>query len=318
MRVIDTEAADERYLKALVYGQSGTGKTSFGVSAPKPLILLSEQQAVPHVRAAAKRLGRPCPPILVMETLQDYRLALTALRADKAQPFHVRDDAGETVLELAEWPETVVLDSVTDACELVSEEIRTQSPPKIGRDGLPVDSERYWNVLGDRLQKLIRSFRDLPMNVLFLCLLDERVQKDKEGAEISRWVGPQLAMRKMPAVVQAAVNVVGVTYRRRAKTAAKDGSRPMEYGIATIGPDFMQLKPFPPLRDYEVTDFSSWCKRIAGVDDGAAAPAPMETLDDVGAPSSAGDVTAPADELKQPKKAEKKTSKPADAAQAEV
>src|SRR5687767_15769417 len=54
------------------------------------------------------------------------------------------------------------------------------------------------------------------------------------GEETSRWVGPQLPMRKMPGVVQAAVNVVGITYRRRAKTPNKDGARPMEYGIATI------------------------------------------------------------------------------------
>jgi hypothetical protein len=183
----------------------------------------------------------------------------------------------------------VVLDSLTDACDLVSQEIREQSPPKMGKDGLPVDSERYWNVLADRASKLIRAFRDLPLNVVFLCLLDERVNKDDQGVELSRWVGPQLPMRKMPNVVQAAVNVVGVTYRRRAKVAAKSGTRAMEYGIATSGPDWMQLKPFPPLREYEVTDFASWCKRIHGIDDGSRAPEPMdgEAID----LSVAGDVT---------------------------
>lgn len=291
MKVIDMDDVNEdRFLKALVYGGSGTGKTNFGVSAPKPIILLSEQQAVPHIRAAALRLGRPNPPVLVMESLDDYRCALTALRGDKAKPFVVRDLDGKEVMTLAEWPETAVLDSVTDACELVSQEIRTQSPPKTGKDGLPVDSERYWNVLADRAQKLIRAFRDLPMNVLFLCLLDERITEDEDGKK-SKWVGPQLAMRKMPGVIQAAVNVVGVTYRRRAKVADKQGNRPNEYGIATIGPDYFQLKPFPPLRDHEVTDFSSWCARINGVDDGSKAPDPM---DSDASPNTAGDVTAPA------------------------
>lgn len=293
MKAIDMNVDEDRHLKALVYGQSGTGKTSFGVSAPKPIILLSEKQAVPHIRAAALRLGRQNPPVLVMESLDDYRYALTAFRGDKAQPFTVKDADGAVVYQSAEWPETAVLDSVTDACELVSEEIRVQSPQKTGRDGLPVDSERYWNVLADRTSKLIRAFRDLPLNVLFLCLLDERITKDDDGKELSRWMGPQLMMRKMPAVVQAAVNVVGVTYRRRAKSADKDGNRSMEYGIATVGPDYMQLKPFPPLRDYEVTDFTSWCQRIAGVDDGSKAPGPMDG--DNTPVTTAGDVTAPAE-----------------------
>lgn len=293
MKAIDINSADEeRYLKALVYGQSGTGKTGFGVSAPKPLILLSESQAVPHIRAAQLRLGRKVHAVLVMESLDDYRHALAALRADKAQPFVVRDAAGNEVLRLDEWPESVVLDSVTDACELVSGEIREQSPPKIGRDGLPVDSERYWNVFQDRATKLIRAFRDVPLNVVFLCLLDERIQKDDDGKELSRWVGPQLAMRKLPNVVQSAVNVVGVTYRRRAKAPNKAGERPMEYGIATIGPEWMQLKPFPPIRDHEVMDFSSWCQRIRGIDDGSKAPEPMDAATDVTAAQTAGDVTA--------------------------
>lgn len=307
MHVIDTGAADERYLKALVYGKPGTGKTTFGVTAPNPLILLSERQAVPHIIAAAKRIGRPVPHVLVMETLDDYRYVLKALMADKAQPFRVRDVEDKVVFELATWPESVVLDSLTDAMELVSEEIRAQSPPRIGKDGLPVDSERYWNVLADRGQKLIRKFRDVPLNVLFLCLQDERVKNDENGAEVSRSVEPQLPMRKMPGVVQAAVNVVGITYRRRAKTPDKSGDRPLEYGIATIGPEYYALKPFPPLRDYEVTDFSSWCKRIAGVDDGSKAPAPME-----------GEQMAPIADAVVPEKKTSSKSKPAQAAQAEV
>lgn len=269
MKTIDVEAASDRYLKALVYGPPGTGKTNLGVSAPKPLILLSEHQAVPHMRAAAKRLGVPAPLVLAMDNLKDYRHVLVALRADKAQPFTVRDDDGNVVFQSAEWPETVVLDSLTDACELVSAEIRAESPPKVGKDGLPVDSERYWNVLADRCAKLIRAFRDLPINTLFLCLVDDRMVG--EGDEAKRVVQPMLPMRKLPMTVMAAVNVVGVTYRKRGD-AGKDGKRPMVYGIQTAGPDYVALKPFPPLRDQEVTDFSSWCKRIAGIDDGSIAP----------------------------------------------
>jgi hypothetical protein len=186
------------------------------------------------------------------------------------------------------WPESVVLDSITDIAEMISAEIREQSPPKTGKDGLPVDSERYWNVLSDRAAKLIRAFRNVPLHVLFLALLADK--EIGEGDEKSRWVGPQMPMKSLPNVIMAAVNVVGVTYRTRSKTVdAKTKQRPMVYGIATTGPDHMQIKPYPPLRDSEVTNFTSWVKRINGVDDGSAAPPPM----DASAQSSEDQIPAP-------------------------
>jgi hypothetical protein len=251
-----------------------TGKTSFGVSAPKPLILLSERQGYPHIVSAAKRLGRPQPTVLFVETTEDYGRVVNALHGDKSLPFVVKDGKGNDILRLEEWPESVVVDSLTDACARLVDDIRRQSPPKEGRDGLPVDSERFWNVLADRFSKMVHMFRDAPLHVLFLCLLDERQLDDAEDPNTKhRWIGPQLMMRKMPGVVQAAVNVVGVTYRKTAAAKEKGGDREVTYGIMTCGPDYFELKPFRPLRDHEVTDFRSWCKRIVGIDDGQAAPA---------------------------------------------
>lgn len=258
---LDTEA---KHLKALIYGRPGTGKTSFGVSAPRPLILLSEGHAAPHIRDAARRMGRPEPIVLTMEEAEDYRDVLRALHGSKDQPFVVRSgpkDDRRVVLEVEQWPETVVLDSVTDAMQVLIDEIRQQSPQKAGKDGLPVDSERFWGALTDRATGLIRAFRDAPMHVLFLALLDDRVIG--EGDEASRWVGPQMPMRKLPGALQAAVNVVGVTFRD--KTGEKDeatGERVLEYGINTSGPNFMELKPYAPLRAKETTDFSDWVARV--------------------------------------------------------
>lgn len=289
--LIDFDSSDSNTIKALIYGKPGSGKTNIGVSAPKPLILLTERQAVPNIKKAAKRLGRPRPPTFPISSLDDFRAVAKAFHGDRSKPFTVIDGVtGDVRFELAEWPETVVVDSLTDACELVTEEIRRQAPPRPGKDGLPVDSERYWNVLSDRCAKLIRAYRDLPAHVLFLCLLKDK--ETGEGEEKSRVIAPQLPMNALVNVVMAAVNVVGVTYRRRGdavqatdpdgKPAVRpDGKplmvRPMAYGVATTGPDFMELKPFPPLRDNEVTDFSSWVKRINGEDDGQAPPPPMDT-----------------------------------------
>jgi hypothetical protein len=285
--LIDFDSADAKTVKALIYGKPGSGKTNIGVSAPKPLILLTEMQAAPNIKKAAARLGRKVPPTFPIRSLDDFRAVVKAAHGDRSKPFTVQNPTtGDVLFALDEWPESIVMDSLTDACEMVSEEIRRQSPPRQGKDGLPVDSERYWNVLMDRCSKLVRSFRDLPFHVLFLALLKDK--ETGEGDEKSRYIGPQLPMNALPNVVMSAVNVVGVTYRRRGlPIPSPDGTktgegkpvmvRPMAYGVATTGPDFMELKPYPPLRDNEVTDFASWVKRINGEDDGQAAPPPMDT-----------------------------------------
>lgn len=324
MYSVEDDDISQAYLKALVYGKPGTGKTNIGTSAPNPLILLSERQAVANVRDAAKRLGRPRPPILVMETLDDYRYVLRALHGDRAKPFVVAKDDGTVILTLAKWPETIVIDSVTDVMEMISTEIREQSPPKLGKDNLPVDSERFWNVMEDKGRKFVRAFRDAPAHVVFLALFAERGPKDAED-KTQPWAGPQMGMRKLETAIMAAVNVVGITYRRRSdKVDEKTKQREMAYGIATTGPDHMCLKPYRPLRDHEVPDFSSWVSRINGVDDGTSAPPPMDG-DAPTAPaavaSAAGDVEAPppaavkaADAPAEAKPAEPVTeAKPADA-----
>lgn len=288
MRLVKEDEIKNAKIKALVYGRPGTGKTNFGASGKRPLVLLSEGQAVANVRDAARRMKRPCPAILVMDTIDDYRHVLKALHGDRSKPFVVSGDNGAVLLQMDVWPDEVVIDSITDVMDKIVAEIREQSPPKEGKDGLPVDSERFWNVLGDRGAKFIRAFRDVDLHVVFLALYAEReVGEDDNKVTV---VGPQMPMRKLDSALMAAVNVVGVTYRKRNTDAKTREEQPFVYGIATIGPDNMALKPYPPLRNFEVTDFSSWIARINGQPDASVPPPPMEGAG--GAGLVAGDVTA--------------------------
>lgn len=246
------------WIKVCAYGVPGTGKTSFGVSAPKPLILLSEHQALINVRDAATRLGRPMPVVLAMDSLEDYRDVIRAFGGPRDRPFRVASRDGSVAYE-GEWPESVVLDSITDACELVEAEIRRESPPEKAKDGLERWTERHWAALRDRSEKLIRAFRDVPAHVVYLALSDDRTVG--EGDEQQRVVQPALPMRALPAQLAAAVNVVGITSRKFADRG-EDGQRVIEYEIRTVGPQHYMLKPYRPLRDIEVPDFSSWVERL--------------------------------------------------------
>jgi hypothetical protein len=246
MKRIDNDPAS--HLKALIYGKPGVGKTNLAVSAPKPLILLSEAQGLVHVRGAAERLGKAMPQTLLIESVDDLRASLKALMGNKEKPLKIGG------IEL-EWPETIALDSLTDYGHLVKQEIREQSPPKPGRDGLPVDAQRYWGVMGDRMTNLILAFRNLPFHVVFLALLDDR-EEGEEDAKV-RVVGPDMPMRKLAGVVAAAVNVIGIATR-----GTKEGE-PV-YSVVTNGPDYMTLKPYRPLRNKEIPDMTYWIDRLAG------------------------------------------------------
>ncbi len=258
-----------------MYGKSGSGKTTLGVTAPKPLILLSERQGMVVIRQAAARLGLPVPAVIHMQSLEDYRSVLRALHGSRAEPFRVFEtiDTATTgprrqlVFELPvdQWPETVVLDSTTDAMRLVIEEIRQQSPPKAGQDGLPVDSQRFWQVLESRAMNLIQGYRDVKAHKLFLCLCDDRMTGEDDNQK--RSITPDLPMRKFPEKLSAACNVMAYAYRREKKTQRPD-RQGVEvktiYGVMTGGPEHMLLKPHPPLRQFEVPNYSAWVQIIRG------------------------------------------------------
>lgn len=264
MKRVD-EDPTEKWVKAAVYGPPGTGKSDFGTSAPRPLILLSERQGIRTIRSAAARRGLPMPIVLAVETLQDLRDVLRALHGPRDRPFRVL--SGTEVAYEGEWPESVVIDSLTDVCELVEAEIRKESPPEKAKDGLEKWTERHWAALRDRCEKLIRAFRDVPAHVVFLCLQDDRMVG--EGEEAARQVQPALPMRALPSVLSAAVNVVGVT-SRAIRDRGEDGQRQIAYEVRTVGPSHYLLKPYRPLRDLEEPDFSSWVARIQSAEQPAS------------------------------------------------
>jgi len=310
MQALGFDSHEAVHVKALIYGKPGTGKTTMGVSAPKPLILLSERQGMTHVRQAAAMIGRQPVGVLFMDGIEDYRCVLRTLALATQQPalrdgpFVVKDAHGSILFESETWPETVVIDSLTDVCRLIDAQILLESPPKLGKDNLPVNSERYWSVLRDRCEKFIRSFRDIDFHVLYLCLEDDKTIG--EGDEAERKVGPALPMRALPDTVAAAVNVVGVMARRIRQRANPDGTRSEEaaidYLVRTVGPQWYLLKPYRPLLDLEQPDFSSWVARIVASANGEAVPsAPVASLAPTVEPKAAPAVSTPQARTRRPR-----------------
>lgn len=274
MQRIDQDES-ERYWKVMVYGDSGSGKTSLGVTAQSlgpTLVLLSERQGMAAIRHAARRLGMAVPTVLLMTEMGDYRAVANALHGRKDLPFKVVNSKGETLLELEQWPVTVVLDSVTDAVgNMLVASIRRQAPQKKDDDGLPIDADRFYNVLRDKTSNFATEFRDCPVNILFLALLDDK--EVGKGKDAKRRVGPKFPMKGLDAIFASATNVVGQSYR------TISGGKPV-FQVATLTPGHILTKACEPLRPIEVPDFGEWVRRLND-HSAPATPTSLEVTDDL-------------------------------------
>ena len=243
-------------LNVLAYGDSGTGKTTLGVSAPSPLILLSETQGMASIKQAAKRQGLPVPRVVIVEEWGDYLTIWETL---------MKSAGSETVniagVEMA-YPETVVIDSLTDAGNLLWEEIDKIAPPADGKDGLPARGMRSWGAAKDRFEKMLLCYRDLPTHVLFLALRDDKDADEESGK--SRSTNPMLPVRSLASRVAAAVNLIAVTTRssKKSRDPSKKGSYDTIYEVKTVGPEYMLTKEYEPLKHTEAPDFSDWVRRV--------------------------------------------------------
>jgi hypothetical protein len=277
------QEADSDKVNILVYGRSGTGKTTLGVTAPKPIIFASERQAWDAIQDAARRMGIDTPPTFFISTKHDLVSAVRALYAKNPMEVLVRTlttnaekraarqekrEVNQEQIEadiadtLAAMPytnfETVVLDSITDYFRLIAEDIDEQAPPKIGKDGLPSKAERYWQVLRERSERMIRQFRDTPFNVLYLALLDDRMVGEDD--QKTRQVGPDCPMRALPNALMASVNMVGIASVQLKMRKEQDAL--LKHWVRFAAPDWMMTKPKRPLRDVEVPNVSDWVKRL--------------------------------------------------------
>lgn len=273
MRRLDDDPS-EVFIKLGVMGESGSGKTWLGITAPKPLVLVWERQAVAAIRAGCAERGIPVPVMLLIETVADAGNVIRAMHGDRTKPFVVWDrKTREKVLELPEWPLTLVIDSITDAAAMQRGELLKEAPPARGDSGLPDESFAHRRILKDRIIQLIRAFRNVPAHVVFLALRNDKdTYKNKRKVGV-RWL-PDLPDKELPSRLMQAVNAFGVMYIGR-----HDGG--IRHAILFGGEDWQGTKSFPPLRRYETPDLTELFGRIQGTwtAEVTAAPPPSDDME---------------------------------------
>lgn len=199
-------------LTALIYGRSGTGKTTFSASWPKPLLIVDIRE-----KGTDSIVGEPGIDVISIESWEELEETYWFLKS------------GEHKYK------TVVLDQVTQMQDLAKRKA-------LKDDGKPEDSvifsRRIWGNIAGMMTTWLLHYRDLDdfgINVCFIA--QDRTTEGEEGEDDQ--IEPTVGARVMPSVagfLNAGVKVIANTFiSERFVKEGKEKKRIVEYCMR-IGP----------------------------------------------------------------------------------
>lgn len=178
-----TGAADYgQYIKMLVCADPGQGKTVFGSTSINPLIADCEGGLM---SIASRKV-----PYTEIKTSLELMELKTALDQEP--------DVREQMVGFS--PDTIVIDTIDEVQKMFERERLRDT----GRDALNMQDFGW---LKDRMLEVIREYRNLPMNVIFLCHLKETT--DEETGSVSMKPGLKGAVADE---IAAYFDIVGVIH----------------------------------------------------------------------------------------------------------
>ncbi len=214
-RIVPVGKMSDYWLSIAVYGRSGTGKTTFAGTAPKPLLILDVND-----RGTISVKGQPETYVLSIEKWEDFEEAYWYLKSGNHN-F-----------------QSVVIDTLTQLQDLAIRQV-------VGNESSDtVISRRAWGTVSALMKTWVLNFRDLPLCKIFICQDRITTTSDDENDTDPEMIAPEVGPALSPSVARtlnAAVDVIGQTFIRERLTTVKTkkgGEKPkvvVEYCMR-IGP----------------------------------------------------------------------------------
>jgi phage nucleotide-binding protein len=188
---VTTVQAAVTKINMLVYGEPGVGKTVLAASAAaipemSPVLIIDIEGGT----LSAAKMGFDCKTVRVKKW-NDMQKVYDALYRGN-HPY-----------------KTIVLDSLTEIQKFSMAEIMVKVVEEDGDRDPEVPSIREWGKNGEQTRRVVRGFRDLPMNSIFTCLSD--ADRDKSG-NVTK-TRPSLS-GKLKAEVAGFVDIVAYMYKK--------------------------------------------------------------------------------------------------------
>ena len=216
-----TEPFEDEHLNGLIYGEYGVGKSTLAASAAEVPAMqdvlyiaaeAGEKVLVPYAKAGHLTVVR-VSNYSTIARIYEWLVLHTKYRdaGDIAKMAHLESLITGQVPEVPKQFRTVVIDSLTEVQVYLMYQLLGVNIGQSKLD-LPPDTAEFkeWGQSSDMIKLLIRSFRDLRLNVIIVCSMEEK--EDEKKRQLKRLLLPG----KLATNVQGFLDFVG--YLEKAKT----------------------------------------------------------------------------------------------------
>ncbi len=152
-----SDLGDFDRLKVLIYGPNGNGKSTTAARFHRPLIGLTEMQAIPAIKEACVN-----PMFKVIQTFKDLQEFFGMLAN------HPEDHCDAVILDSLSDIQTIIKDHFTGM-----QRSKTDTEKGEKRD---ITNKDTWGLIQERTRRLVRLIRDVKVHACVVCL-------DKEISE---------------------------------------------------------------------------------------------------------------------------------------
>ncbi len=184
----------------VLYGRSGTGKTTLASTFPAPILLLD-----------------------VKDKGTDSVIGIKNLDILDVEDWEQLDE--EVFWFLKQHPDkykTVIIDTVTQAQEMMMRQLLDgkKTKKKAGEWGSMTRQE--FGAVSSAMKTMVTNFRDLPMNVVFIAQQRVSHADEDSAAGLEPEIGPQL-MPSIASHLNASVSIIGNMFIRESKLKTAKG-----------------------------------------------------------------------------------------------